>query len=85
MGAVCTDTGLGTVAVIISPGICALICNDTEASAVNSTRYKSLIIKNAEGKTYRVVNCMGEEIAKGTIDGKLCEVEVPLSGIVFVK
>ena len=57
----------------------------TEASAVNSTRYKSLIIKNAEGKSYRVVNCMGEEFAKGTIDGKLCEVEVPLSGVVFVK
>jgi len=56
-----------------------------EASAVNSTRYKSLIIKNAEGKAYRVVNCMGEELSSGKIDGKLCEIDVPLSGIIFVK
>jgi len=56
-----------------------------EASAVNSTRYKSLIIKNADGKTYRVVNCMGEELANGKIEGKLCEIDVPLSGIIFVK
>lgn len=57
----------------------------SEAASVNCTRYGALIIKNAKGKSYRVVNCMGEELANGKIEGKLCEIEVPLSGIIFVK
>ncbi len=56
-----------------------------ESATVNCTRYNSLVIKNADGKSYRVVNCMGEELENGTISGNLCEISVPLSGIIFVK
>ncbi|MBQ2847686.1 MAG: alpha-galactosidase [Clostridia bacterium] len=52
--------------------------------AVNASMNKSLIIKFAEGKKYKTVNCMGEEIASGTISSQLHETEVPAAGIVFI-
>ena len=55
-----------------------------EAAAVNATGSKTLIIKNAAGKKYRTVNCMGEEVASGTIAGALEELEVPVAGMIFV-
>ncbi len=56
----------------------------TDIIAVNSTRSSALIIKGAENKAYRVLNCMGEEISHGVISSALEEVNVPLAGIVFV-
>ena len=53
--------------------------------AVNCSRAKALIIKGAEGKTYKVLNCMGETVSEGKIDSTLFEVDVPLSGMAFVK
>lgn len=52
--------------------------------AVNATASNSLIIKNAINKNYRVLNCMGEEIAKGVLSDVLQEIEVPTAGIIFV-
>lgn len=52
--------------------------------AVNASAYNSLIIKNALNKSYRVVNCMGEETAKGKLLSHLQEIEVPTAGIVFI-
>lgn len=57
----------------------------SETVTVNCTRYDSLVIKNADGKSYRVVNCMGEELETGTIAASLAEISVPLSGMIFVK
>ena len=57
---------------------------ENEVIAVNATRYGALIIKSAKGRSYCVVNCMGEKIEKGTVDADLCEINVPLSGMVFV-
>ncbi len=54
-----------------------------EAVAVNASAKKSLIIKNAEAYSYRVVNCMGEEISNGIIDSDLAEIKVPTAGIIF--
>jgi alpha-galactosidase len=55
------------------------------AVAVNASMHESLILKGAEGKSYRTVNCMGEEIAKGKIDAYIAEIPVPTAGMVFVK
>ena len=55
-----------------------------EAAVVNASGESTLIVKNAAGKKFRTVNCMGEELAAGTISGNLEEAEVPLSGILFL-
>jgi hypothetical protein len=56
-----------------------------EIVAVNCSRSKSLILKGAEGRSYKVVNCMGETLSEGELDAALCEVDVPLAAMVFVK
>ena len=55
-----------------------------KAIAVNVSGEKSLIIKNCENRSFRVVNRMGEELENGKIDGNLCEIDVPLCGMVFI-
>lgn len=56
-----------------------------ETVAVNATAGEMLIIKNAKGKKYTVINCKGEEISKGGIETNLQEIEVPVAGMVFIK
>ena len=56
-----------------------------EVVAVNSSRHRALVLKGATGKSYRVVDCMGNTVGEGKLDSALCEVAVPLSGMVFVK
>ncbi len=56
-----------------------------EAIAVNASMHKSLIIKNAEGKKYKVVNCKGELLDSGEIGAKLAEISVPTAGIIYIK
>ncbi len=51
--------------------------------AVNCSRSKTLILKGAKGKAYKVVNCMGETVYKGMVDGYLSEIPVPMSGMVI--
>ena len=55
-----------------------------KAIVVNVTGEESLILKNCGGKNFRVVNCMGEELENGALAGNICEVSVPLCGMVFV-
>ena len=57
----------------------------SEVIAVNSSRHRALVLKGAAGKSYRVVDCMGNTVGEGKLDSALCEVAVPLSGMVFVK
>lgn len=59
--------------------------NEKEVIAVNATRHSELIFKNLKDRNYRIVNCMGEEVAKGTLAGELSALKVPLCGIVFVE
>lgn len=56
----------------------------SEVIAVNASRHRSLVLKGAAGKAYRVVDCMGNTVAQGKLDSSLCEVAVPLSGMIFV-
>lgn len=55
-----------------------------ETVAVNATAGETLIIKNAAGKKYTVLNCKGEEISQGEIVSNLQEINVPTAGMVFV-
>lgn len=56
-----------------------------EAVAVNASMHESLVIKGAEGKKYKAVNCMGEEIDNGDIDASIKEISVPAAGMIFIK
>lgn len=55
-----------------------------EAVAVNAAGEGALILKNAAGKKYYAVNCMGKELARGIISADLEEVEVPMAGMIFL-
>lgn len=55
------------------------------AVAVNASMHKALIIKGAAGKSYRTVDCMGNETECGTIKSALEEIKVPAAGMVFIK
>lgn len=55
-----------------------------KAVAVNASMHEALIIKGAEGKGYKTVNCMGEEIAGGVIKAQLEEIGVPTAGMIFI-
>ncbi len=57
----------------------------SDAVAVNASMHESLVIKGAEGKNYRTVNCMGDEIASGVIASPLAEIPVPTAGMIFIK
>ena len=59
--------------------------NYNEIIALNSSRSATLIMKNANGKAYTVLNCMGEKISEGVIDSELCEISVPLAGMICAK
>lgn len=51
---------------------------------VNCSRGPKLILRGAKGRTLRVVNCMGEQLYTGIAEDFLWEIEVPMSGMVFV-
>lgn len=55
-----------------------------ETIAVNSTRHGELILKNMQHRNYRVVNCMGEELEKGTLNSPIDIIQVPLAGMIIV-
>lgn len=55
------------------------------AVAVNASMHNALIIKGAEGKSYKIVDCMGNERECGTIISALEEIKVPTAGMVLIK
>ena len=56
----------------------------TETVAINSSGNSALIIKSADQKAYTVLNCMGETVSEGKICGALCEIDVPLAGMIRI-
>lgn len=58
--------------------------NAAESVAVNASMHNSLIIKNADGKKFRVVNCMGEETESGAVTSQIEEIDIPTSGMIFI-
>ncbi len=61
-------------------------CNGlNEITAVNCSRSKTLIFKGAMGKSYTVVDCMGNTLCTGAVDNGLFEVEVPFTAMIFIR
>jgi alpha-galactosidase len=56
-----------------------------EIIAINSSRAKSLLIKDALGKSYRVLDCTGEELDTGVVSAAIEQISVPLAGMIFIK
>ena len=54
-------------------------------TVINASMNDSVIVKHCEGKGYTVVNCFGETISEGKIESAIAEIEIPLSGMVFIK
>ena len=76
---------LGDKAVITSYTNPVVEITAAETVAVNASGYESLIIKGGEGKTYKTINCMGEELENGVIADPVAEIPVPVAGMIFVK
>ena len=73
-------------------GVCAAyeervidMCGLSYLAAFNSTTEDSLVIKGAQGKNYRVLDCMGNEKAEGSFDSALCEIPVPMGGLIIIE
>ncbi len=64
----------------------AVICraDEKEVIAVNGTGGEELIFKNLAGFSYRVLNCLGEEVAGGVFEQNLEALFVPCAGLVFM-
>ena len=56
-----------------------------ELTIVKASKGNSVYVKNCKGKSYTAVNCFGETISEGIIDSAIAEIELPLSGILFIK
>lgn len=54
-------------------------------TVVNATRDDALIIKGMHKKEYRVLDCMGNTVGEGIVNGDICEISVPLAGMIFIK
>ena len=74
---------LGDKSVTVSYTNPVVEINTDKAAAVNASMHKTLIIKGAFGKNFRIVNCMGETVKSGKIASALEEIEVPCAGIIF--
>ncbi len=74
---------LGNKAVITAYTDTVAELNTENVVIVNATSQNNLIIKNGKDYSYKVCNCMGEEVASGTIEGALCEIRVPVAGMLF--
>ena len=75
---------LGDKAVITTFTDSVVAVDTDSAVVVNATKYKSLIIKNAKNKSFRVVNCMGDTLSQGIINNDIEEINVPVSGMVYL-
>ncbi len=75
---------LGSKSVITSYTNPLVEIKTEQAVAVNASMHEALIIKNAEGKKYKTVDCTGKEIAAGVIASPIEEIKVPAAGMIFI-
>ncbi|MGN1478777.1 MAG: glycoside hydrolase family 36 protein [Acutalibacteraceae bacterium] len=79
----CSTLGNKSVATVYSNPVVTITTD--EAAVVNASKHQSLILKGAKGKAFETVNCMGETLSSGEVSANIEEIEVPTSGIIFVK
>ncbi len=61
-------------------------CGDySKLIAVNASRHTALICKNADGKFFRTLDCMGNILEEGCVNGARCEINVPLCGMIIIE
>lgn len=70
--------GVSIYTAYTNPVIC---CTAKKTVAVNATMSSRLILADAENKCYRVLDCKGTELEKGTVASRL----LPTAGIVFIE
>ena len=75
---------LGDKAVITSFTNPVINISTPKAVVVNASMHNELIIRGAKSKEYKIVNCMGEEIANGEITEPLAVIPVPTAGMIFI-
>ena len=75
---------LGNKSVITSYTNPLIEIKTEQAVAVNASMHEALIIKYAQGKAYRTVDCTGKEIESGVIGTTLEEISVPAAGMIFI-
>ena len=56
----------------------------SENAIINASANGSIIVKNAMGKRYHTVDCMGYKQSSGIIENGVFEIAVPLAGIVYI-
>jgi len=52
---------------------------------INASSEKELFLENMVGKSYRVINCMGDVLAKSTIHDSIKAITVPLCGMIEIE
>ena len=52
---------------------------------VNASASEFVYLKNMAGKSYRVVDCMGQETMCGMVEGNICEIGVFRGGMIFIR
>ena len=58
------------------------VSNYATATVVNASGHSSLIIKGAQGKSFKVYDCMGNVLEEEVVPGALCEINIPLCGMI---
>lgn len=59
--------------------------NTKESVIVNASDFNSVIVKNAEGKSFTSVNCMGDTICSGIISSSIDEILISTAGFIFIE
>ena len=54
-------------------------------TVVNASYDTAVILKDAGGRSYTVVDCMGEKVEDGSVTGDLAEICVPTAGMILVQ
>ncbi len=54
----------------------------TDIIAINASRKRNIIFKGFDGCKYTVTDCMGNKLESGAVSEKLCEINVPLCGVI---
>lgn len=59
---------------------------DKEAAAVNASRCENIYVKDCAGRTYRIVDCMGNELESGVFENSKVSIKkMPMCSIIFIK
>ena len=58
--------------------------NYNSAVAINATRHDFLVLTGAQGKNYKVLNCLGQTVAEGTLSNDTALVRVPTAGMIII-